>query len=172
MLVSTVRQSESAIYVYIYTHTYQRRQWHPTAVLLPGKSHGRRSLVGYSLCSHKEPDMTKWLHFHFSLSFTGEGNGNPLHCSCLENPGDGGVWWAAVYGVAQSRTWLMWLSSSNHYYSFFTKAGIEPYRRKSDLLTSHTVSDENSFNTSSFKSKCWNLTKKIKIAWVYNFKLA
>ena len=115
---------------------------------------------------------TEWLHFHFSLSFTGEGNGNPLHCSCLENPGDGGVWWAAVYGVAQSRTWLMWLSSSNHYYSFFTKAGIEPYRRKSDLLTSHTVSDENSFNTSSFKSKCWNLTKKIKIAWVYNFKLA
>ena len=47
-----------------------------------------------------------------SLSRIGEGNGNPLQCSCLENPRDGGAWWAAVYGVAQSRTWLKWLSSS------------------------------------------------------------
>ena len=53
------------------------------------------------------------LHFHFSLSCTGEGNGNPLHCSCLENPRDGGAWWAAVYGVAQSRTRLKRLSSSS-----------------------------------------------------------
>ena len=51
---------------------------------------------------------------HFSLSHIGEGNGNPLQCSCLENPRDGGVWWAAIYGVAQSRTWLKWLSSSNN----------------------------------------------------------
>ena len=56
--------------------------------------------------------MTERLHFHFSLSCIGEGNGNPLQCSCLENPRDGGAWWAAVYGVAQSRTWLKWLSSS------------------------------------------------------------
>ena len=42
------------------------------------------------------------LHFHFSLSCIGEGNGNPLHCSCLENPKDGGAWWAAVYGVTES----------------------------------------------------------------------
>ena len=49
-------------------------------------------------------DMTKRLHFHFSLSRIGEGNGNPLQCSCLENPRDGGAWWAAVYGVTQSRT--------------------------------------------------------------------
>ena len=49
-----------------------------------------------------------WLHFRFSLSCIGEGNGNPLQCSCLENPGDGGAWWAAVYGVAQSRTQLKW----------------------------------------------------------------
>ena len=49
---------------------------------------------------------TEWLHFHFSLSCTGEGNGNPLQCSCLENPRDGGAWWTAVYGVAQSRTRL------------------------------------------------------------------
>ena len=47
---------------------------------------------------------TERLHFHFSLSFTGEGNGNPLQSSCLENPRDGGAWWAAVYGVAQSQT--------------------------------------------------------------------
>ena len=44
------------------------------------------------------------LHFHFSLSCIGEGNGNPFQCSCLENPRDAGAWWAAIYGVAQSRT--------------------------------------------------------------------
>ena len=55
--------------------------------------------------------MTERLHFLFSLSCTGEGNCKPLKCSCLENPRDGGAWWAAVYGVAQSRTWLKWLSS-------------------------------------------------------------
>ena len=59
--------------------------------------------------------MTERLHFHFSLSRTGEGNGNPLQCSCLENPGDGAAWWAAVYGVAQSWTRLQWLSSSSSY---------------------------------------------------------
>ena len=57
-------------------------------------------------------DTTERLHFHFSLSCTGEGNGNPLQCSCLENPRDGGAWWAAVYGVAQSQTRLKRLSSS------------------------------------------------------------
>ena len=56
--------------------------------------------------------MTEWLHFHFSLSCIGEGNGNPLQCSCLENPRDGGAWWAAVYGVTQNQTWLKWLSRS------------------------------------------------------------
>ena len=56
--------------------------------------------------------MTGRPHFHFSLSFIGERNGNPLQCSCLENPRDGGAWWAAVYGVAQSRTQLKRLSSS------------------------------------------------------------
>ena len=81
-------------------------QWHPTPVLLPGKSHGRRSLVGCSPWGHEESDTTERLHFHFSLSHTGEGNGNPLQCSRLENPMDAGAWWAAVYGVAQSRTRL------------------------------------------------------------------
>ena len=58
-----------------------------------------------------ESDMIEQLHFHFSLSCTGEGNGNPLQCSCLENPRDGGTWWAAIYGVAQSQTRLKWFSS-------------------------------------------------------------
>ena len=65
------------------------QQWQPTPVLLPGKSHGWRSLVGYSPWGREESDTTEQLHFHFSLSCTGEGNGNPLQCSCLENPRDG-----------------------------------------------------------------------------------
>jgi len=89
-----------------------RRQWHPTPILLPGKSHGRRSLEGCSPWGHWGLNITEWLHFHFSLSCIGEGNGNPLQCSCLENPRDGGDWWAAVYGVTQSRTRLKWLSNS------------------------------------------------------------
>ena len=90
-----------------------RRRWHPTPVPLPGKSHGWMSLVGCSPRGREESDMTERLHFHFSLSCIGEGNGNPLHCSCLENPRDGRAWWAAVYGVAQSRTRLKRFSSSS-----------------------------------------------------------
>ena len=73
----------------------------------------RRSLVGCSPRGCKESDTTELLHFHFSLSQIGEGNGNPLQCSCLENPRDGGAWWAAISGVAQSRTRLKQLSSSS-----------------------------------------------------------
>ena len=69
-----------------------RRQWHPTPVLLPGKSHGWQSLVGCSPWGGEESDTTERLYFHFSLSCIGEGNGNPLQCSCLENPRDGGAW--------------------------------------------------------------------------------
>ena len=81
----------------------RRRQWHPTPVLLPGKipwmeEPGRLQSMGLL-----ESDTTERLHFHFSLSCTGEGNGNPLQRSCLENPRDGEAWWAAVYGVTQSR---------------------------------------------------------------------
>ena len=89
------------------------RQWHPTPVFLPGKSHGWRSLMGCSPWGRWGPDTTERLRFHFSLSCIGEGNGNPLQCSCLENPKDGGAWWAAVCGVAQSRTRLKRLSSSS-----------------------------------------------------------
>ena len=87
-------------------HQIWRRQWQPIPVLLPGKSHGWRSLVGCSPWGLKESDRTR---FPFSLACIGEGNGNPLQCSYLENPRDGLAWWAA----AQSRTRLKQLSSSS-----------------------------------------------------------
>ena len=87
-------------------------QWHPTPVLLPEKIPWTEEPGRLQSMGSLESDMTEWLHFPFSLSCIGEGNGNPLQCSCLENPGDGGAWWAAVYGVAQSQTQLKWRSSS------------------------------------------------------------
>ena len=102
----------------IRTHcSHWRRQWHPTPVLLPGKSHGWRSLVGCSPWGRTESDTAELLPFHFSLACIGEGNGNPLQCSCLESPKDGGAWWAAVCGVAQSRIRLQRLSSSSSHFS-------------------------------------------------------
>ena len=101
----------------LFTLVHWRRKWQPTPVFLPGESQGRGSLVGCRLClwGHTESDTTEQLPFHFSLSCTGEGNGNPLQCSCLENPRNGEAWWAAVYvyGVAQSQTWMKRLSSSS-----------------------------------------------------------
>ena len=91
----------------------QRRQWHPTPVLLPGKSHGQRSLLGCSPLGHEESDTTEQPHFQFSLWCIGEGNGNPPQCSHLENHRHWGAWWAAVYGVTQSQTRLKQLSSSS-----------------------------------------------------------
>ena len=83
-----------------------------------GKSHGWSSLVGCGPWGREESDTTERLHLHFSLSCIGEGNGKPLQCSCLENPRDGGAWWAAVYGVSQSRTRLKQLSSSSNISKF------------------------------------------------------
>ena len=97
----------------LFTFTHRRRKWQPTPVLLPGKSHGWRRLVGCSPWGLEELDTTQRLHFHFLVSCTGEGNGNPFQCSCLENPRDGGAWWEAIYGVAQSWTRLKRLSSSS-----------------------------------------------------------
>ena len=96
-------------------------------VLLPGESHGWRSLVGCSPWVREESDTTERLHFHFSLSCIGEGNGNPLQCSCLENPRHSRAWWAAVYGVAQSQTQLKWLSSSSiwTYHISFTHLSVD-----------------------------------------------
>ena len=120
--------------LYIFLACFWRRLWHPTSVLLPGKSHGRRSLVGCSPWGREESDTTEWFHFDFSLSCTGEGNGNPLQYSCLENPRDGGAWWAAVYGVAQSRTRLKWLSSSSSslllfFIILFRKTNLKPGKK-------------------------------------------
>ena len=100
--------------LFIFIHW--RRKWQPTPMFLPRESQGWRSLVGCRLWGCMESDTTEGLHFHFSLSCIGEGNGNPLQCSCLENPRDGGAWWAAVYGVAQSQTRLKWLSSSSRFF--------------------------------------------------------
>ena len=90
----------------------EARQWQSTPVLFPGKSHGQRILVGCSPWSHEELDTTERLHFHFSLSCIREGNGNPLQSSCLENPKDGGDWWAAIYGITQSQTQLKDLAAA------------------------------------------------------------
>ena len=116
-IVSHVKQlSVLILNIYTYIHIYQRRQWHPTPVLLPGKSHGWRSLVACSPWGRKQSDMTEQLHFHFSLSCIGEGNGNPLQCYCLKNSRDGGAWWAAISGVAQSR--MQWSDLAAAAYTF------------------------------------------------------
>ena len=123
-LVKVQSGSFSPLEIYTYNPFFQRRQWHPTPVLLPGKSHGQRSLVGCSPWGHKELDTTERLHFYFSLSCNGEENGNPLQYSCLENPRDRGAWWAAIYGVAQSWTRLKRLSSSSSSNPFFAHLWI------------------------------------------------
>ena len=97
----------------LFTFMRWRRKWQPTPVFLLGESQGWWSLVGCHLWGRTESDTTKRLHFPFSLSCIGEGNGNPLQCSCLENPRDEGAWWAAVYVVTQSRTQLKRCSSSS-----------------------------------------------------------
>ena len=117
-----------------YTPLLGRRQWHPTPVLLPGKSHRRRSLVGCSPWGLEESDTTERLHLHFSLSRIGEGNGNPLQCFCLKNPRDMGAWWDAVYGVAQSRTRLKQLSSINSIHLFLNSSHVVQW---SSILATH-----------------------------------
>ena len=102
---SVNRSKKYMFYTNQYIHT-RRRQWQPTPVLLPGKSHGWRSLVCCSPWGREESDTTERLHFHFSPSCIGEGNGNPLQYSCLENAMDREIWWTTVHGVAKSRTQL------------------------------------------------------------------
>ena len=128
------------IFLSIFSNAIRRRQWHPTPVLLPGKCHGQRSLVGCSPWGRKELDATERLHFHFSLSYVAEGNGNLLQCSCLENPREWGAWWAAVYGVAQSRTRLKRLSRGSNAinsYLYTGSLGLQILLRK--LPTTNTL---------------------------------
>ena len=111
------RKKISALKNYWYLTSQWRRQWQPTPVLLPGKSHGWRSLLGCSPWGRQEWDTTERLHFHFSLSCTGEGNGNPLQYYCLEKPMDRGAWQAAVHGVARSGTRLSDFTFTFHFYA-------------------------------------------------------
>ena len=164
---------ESTIDIYINWFTSEdswRRQWHPTPVLLPGKSHGRRSLEGCSPCGRWGSETTERLHFHFPLSCIGEGNGNPLQCSCLENPRDRGAWWAAVYGVAQSRTRLKWLSSSSsedsrfRIFSLLIKSGLpEESCCLEDFLS--TKWDMNNFRFKKYTKAHINGIKKHVLIW-------
>ena len=85
--------------LWLFTFMHWRRKWQPTPVFLPGESQGWGSLVSCHLWGHTESDTTERLHFDFSLSCIGKGNGNPLQCSCLKNPRDRGAWWAAIYGL-------------------------------------------------------------------------
>ena len=87
----------------------------------------------------EESDMTERLHFHFSLSCIGEGNGNPLQCSCLENPRDGGAWWTAIYGVAQSQTRLKGLSNSSRVTLFCSKRCLISPNVVTNLLSHHCL---------------------------------
>ena len=130
-----------------YTLT-RRRQWHPTPVLLPGKSHGRRSLEGCSPWGRWGSDTTERLHFHFSLSCIAEGNGNPLQCSCLENPRDGEAWWAAICGVTQSRIRLKGLSSSSSSSKFYSENWI--------------CTGKTSENFPEWRNKRWSERQQIK----------
>ena len=94
--------------------------------------------MGCSPWGRKESDMTERLHFHFLLSCIGEGNGNPLQCSCLENPRDRGAWWAAIYGVAQSQARLKRLSSRHYFKSFtYSTNRILKLRNDNDMLQSY-----------------------------------
>ena len=90
--------------LYIILMIHGRRQWHPTPVLLPGKSHGRRSLVGCSPWGREESDMTERLDFHFSLSCIGKGNGNPLHFLPGESQGRGSLVGFCLWGCTESDT--------------------------------------------------------------------
>ena len=99
----------------LFSFLHWRRKWQPSPVFLPGESQGWGRLVGCHLWGCTELDTTERLHFHFSLSCIGEGNGNPLQCSCLESSRDGGAWWAAIYGVAQSQTGLKRLTAAVYF---------------------------------------------------------
>ena len=101
LLLSIYIFKELSWHLLVSSIVLRRRQWQPTPVLLPGKSHGWRRLVGCSPWDRKESGTTERLHFHFSLWCIGEGNGNPLQCFCLENSVDRGIWWATIHGVQQ-----------------------------------------------------------------------
>ena len=101
----------------------------PHSSTLAWKIHGWRSLVGCSPWGREESDTTERLHFHFSLSCIGEGNGTRLQYSCLENPMDGGAWWAAVHGIAKS-----WTRLSDFTFTFYFHALEKEMATHSSIL--------------------------------------
>ena len=144
-----------------------KRQWQPTLVLLPGKSHGQRSLVGCSPWGREESDTTERLHFHFSLSCTGEGNGHPLQCSCLENPRDGGACWAAVYGVEQSRTRLKRLSNSSSSSMHCGFTAVVYMKRAAPLKTLSLTNGRSRTLSRKSHSKCFAKKKYNRLIQTY-----
>ena len=154
----------------------RRRKWQPTPVLLPGESHGRRSLLaavhGVTKSWTRLRDFT--FTFYFSLSCTGEGNSNPLQCSCLENPRDGGAWWAAVYGVAQSRTRLKRLSSSSSFIHACELKFLSPFValwKPSAVLLLPRFPLRSFLPYNWLKESSWVLSMDIQ-TWFYSLPLA
>ena len=144
----------------LFTFMHWKRKWQPTPVFLPGESHGWKSLVGCSLWGHQESDTTERLHFHFSLSCIGEGNGNPFQRSCLENPRDGEAWWAAVYGVAQSQTRLKWLSSECVCTFLKKHLSLTPFLPKQSQCYAHNCHSITFCWINNYLVK-WNLQKHV-----------
>ena len=135
--------------------------------------------IGCSPGGHYESDATERLHFHFLLSHNGEGNGNPLQCSCLENPRDWGAWWAAVYGVAQSGTRLKWLSSSSSRFvvAFLSKSKcllISWLQSLSAVILEHKKIKSVTASPFSllFAMKRWDWMPWSSFFWMLNFKSA
>ena len=135
--------------------------WQHIPVLLPGKPHGWRSLVGCSPWGPWELDTTEQLHFNFSLSCIEEGNGNPLRCSCLENPRDGGAWWAAIYEVAQSRIRLKWLSSSS---------SNCPFKESYDQSSQHIKKQRHCFANKGLSSQSYGFSSSHVWMWELDYK--
>ena len=129
----------------------RRRQWHLTPVLSPGKSHGRRSLEGCSPWGHWGLDTTEGLQFHFSLSCIGEGNGNPLQCSCLENPRDRGAWCPSLGSHRVGHDWSDVAAAAPRSYQY--QFGLRNSLSRADLKQ---------------RSTCWTdiaQTKKVSQGW-------
>ena len=118
--------------------------------------------------SHKLHGVAERLHFHFSLSCIGEGNGNPLQCSCLEKPGDGGAWWAAVYGVAQSWTRLKQLSSSSSSHKLYSQCILGASVLKTEVETLKL--EESLYNSLILSRKIWGGVRVQGMKSVYSIK--
>ena len=118
-----------------------------------------------------------WATSHyFSLSCIGEGNENPLQCSCLENPRDGGTWLAAIYGVSQSRTQLKWLSSSSSSYTYTLRLSCSvevSWPTNSWKKISDCYFKALSFGGGLLQTSSWYICfKKYNLLWIRNLFLA